>query len=50
MKKKAKATIEVVAFTLVIWLLWNRDIPIGDNVAMICPFVFIYGLMYLILR
>lgn len=50
MKKKAKTTIEVVAFLLLIWLFWDKDIPIGDNVAMLCPFLFIYGLMYLILR
>jgi len=50
MKKKAKTIVEVVAFFTILYWLWDFDISVGDNIGMMLPFLFIYGLMYLILR
>jgi hypothetical protein len=50
MKKKAKTIVEVVAFFGLIYWLWDFNIPVSDNIAMMIPLLFIYGLMYLILR
>lgn len=50
MKKIIKVIVEIVIFIGILYLLWDKDISVGDNLAIISPFIFIYGLMYLILR
>lgn len=50
MKKKVKIIAEIVTFFSIMYWLWDFNIPVGDNIGMMLPFLFIYGLMYLILR
>ena len=50
MKKIIKVIVEIVITIFIFYLMWNKDISVGDNLAIMSPFIFIYGLMYLILR
>jgi len=50
MKKKTKILVDLIILIVMSWLVYDKDIPIIDNIAMSVPFIFIYGLMYLILR
>lgn len=50
MKKKIILMIELVASILILYGLWDKNISISDNIAMIIPLVFIFGLMYIFIK
>lgn len=50
MKKKVIIMIELITSGLIIYGLWDKNISISDNIAMMIPLVFIFGLMYVFLK
>jgi hypothetical protein len=47
---KKKVVLEIAIFILIIYLIWDSNSTTFENIAMLSPFLFIFGLMYLILR
>ena len=50
MRKIIRVIFEVIIASSITYFLWDKSIPAMDNIAMMIPLYFIYGLMYLILR
>lgn len=51
MKKKIIIiTIEAIASVLILAYLWDKNISVLDNIALLLPMIFIFGLMYLFIK
>lgn len=42
--------LELLCVSIFVISVWDNKISVMDNLIMLSPFVFIFGLMYLILR